>query len=78
MTITQETQVLLEIKGNFIIEVVNPFRSYRNCNLNTPTSRAFTDEVETLDKIQHFVLVCDKDKSLSRHGRDFSQHDKGD
>ena len=65
-------------KGNFIIEVVSPFKSYRNSNLNAPTSRAFTDEVETLDKFQHFVLVCDKDKPLSRHGRDFSQHDKGD
>lgn len=51
--------MLLEIKGNFAIEVVNPFRSYRNCNLNAPTSRAFTDEVETLDKIQHLcVCVC--------------------
>ena len=49
--------MLLEIKGNFAIEVVNPFRSYRNCNLNAPTSRAFTDEVETLDKIQH-LCVC--------------------
>lgn len=78
MTITQETQMLLETKGNFIIEAVNSFKSYRNSNLNAPTSRAFTDEVETLDKIQHFVLVCDKDKPLSRHGRDFSQHDKGD
>ena len=71
--------VLPAIKGNFITEAVNPFRSYRNYNLNAPTSRAFTDEVETLDKNPtHFFFVCDKDKPLTRHGRDFSQHDKGD